>query len=49
MKTKYSEPTDYIPKDIRKELGLGEFADQNKDEKKEREEANKKLREYVNK
>ena len=28
---KYTEPTDYIPKSIRKELGLGEF---NKDTKK---------------
>lgn len=28
---KYSEPTNYIPKNIRKELGLGEF---NKDVQK---------------
>ena len=25
-KVKYTEPTDYIPKSIRKELGLGEYA-----------------------
>jgi len=31
-KIKYTEPSDYIPKEIRKELGLGEFA--KKEEKK---------------
>lgn len=25
-KVRYSEPADFIPKDVRKELGLGEFA-----------------------
>lgn len=25
-KVRYSEPVDFIPKNIRKELGLGEFA-----------------------
>ena len=39
-KIDYSEPTDYIPKDIRKKLGLGEFAKTekpNEDDKKKRE------------
>ena len=30
----YSEPADYIPKSIRKELGLGEFAKEKTDTKK---------------
>jgi len=36
-KINYSEPKDYIPKDLRKKYGLGEFAQQEepkKDEKK---------------
>ena len=28
--TRYKEPDDYIPKEIRKKYGLGEFAKQNK-------------------
>lgn len=33
-KNKYTEPTDYIPKEIRKELGLGEYnTDTNEKEK----------------
>lgn len=48
MRSKYTEPTDYIPKNIRKELGLGEYAEKPKDEKKSKDEANKKLRDYVN-
>ncbi|MCR5212184.1 MAG: hypothetical protein K6C41_06500 [Lachnospiraceae bacterium] len=32
-KTTYSEPADYIPKDIREKLKLGEFNDDNKPEK----------------
>lgn len=46
-KTKYTEPSDYIPKDIRKELKLGEFADEKK--AKENRDLNKKFRDYVNK
>ena len=29
MAFKYSEPTDYIPKSVRKELGIGEFKKDN--------------------
>lgn len=39
-KIDYSEPTDYIPKDVRKKLGLGEFAKEekpNEDDKKKKE------------
>lgn len=32
-KVKYVEPTEYIPKHIRKELGLGEYANKNEDKK----------------
>ena len=45
-KAKYIEPTDYIPKAIRKELKLGEYAED--EEKKEKRELNKKIRNYVN-
>ena len=35
-KNKYTEPTDYIPKEIRKELGLGEYnTDENEKEIKD--------------
>lgn len=47
-KNKYTEPTDFIPKEIRKELGLGEYNTDvnNTDDKNiERENANNKLRE----
>lgn len=37
-KLEYSEPKDYIPKDIRKELGLGEFAKDTKEEEKKKKE-----------
>ena len=30
----YAEPTEYIPKSIRKELGIGEFAKEKTDTKK---------------
>jgi hypothetical protein len=35
-KIKYAEPAEYIPKDLRKKYGLGEFAKETpkKDEKK---------------
>ena len=39
-KINYSEPKDYIPKDLRKKYGLGEFAKEeapNKDEKRAKE------------
>ena len=37
-KIDYSEPKDFIPKDIRKQLGLGEYANEPKqDEKKKKE------------
>lgn len=39
MAFKYSEPDDFIPKSIRKELGLGEF---NKDVKKKTTQKSKK-------
>lgn len=32
-KVKYVEPAEYIPKHIRKELGLGEYAKKTKDKK----------------
>lgn len=32
-KVKYIEPEGYIPKDLRKKYGLGEFADTNTDTK----------------
>lgn len=33
MKTPYKEPREYIPEDIRKELKIGEYAEDNKKEK----------------
>lgn len=33
-KVSYSEPTDFIPKDVRKKFGLGEYADTKKTTKK---------------
>lgn len=47
-KAKYSEPDDYIPKDVRKRLKLGEYAEDEKaaDEKKKAE--NQAFRDYVN-
>ena len=46
-KTKYAEPTDYIPKSIRKELKLGEYAEEETESKKEKRELNKEIRDYV--
>ena len=46
-KTKYKEPSDYIPKDIRKQLKLGEFAEEKKAEEKSRD-LNKEFRDYIN-
>jgi len=40
-KVTYKEPTDYIPEDVRKELKLGEYAEQEEDE-------NTRFRDYVN-
>ena len=44
-KINYSEPKDYIPKELRKKYGLGEFADEPKKtedpKKKENEEVRK--------
>ena len=45
-KNKYTEPTDYIPKNIRKELKLGEYAEEKEDNKKR--DLNKAFRDYVN-
>ena len=41
----YSEPDDYIPKSVRKEMKLGEYAD---DQEQEKEKANKEIRNFVN-
>ena len=52
-KEKYIEPVDFIPKDIRKKLKLGEYNDevypQEDSKKKENRDLNKKIRDYVNK
>lgn len=45
-RAKYTEPDNYIPKDIRKELKLGEFAEEEKEEKKERDAMNKEFHNY---
>lgn len=47
-KAKYTEPSDFFPKEIRKEFGLGEFAKPEKTEKKKKDDMNKQFREYVN-
>lgn len=44
--SKFTEPDDYIPKEIRKELKLGEFAEDEKE--KEDKKLNKEFRDYVN-
>ena len=48
---KYVEPVDYFPKEIRKEFGLGEFAEEAPKEKNEKEtrELNEELRNSGNK
>lgn len=33
-KVKYSEPTNYFPKSVRKEFGLGEYAEKSTTKKK---------------
>ena len=43
-KVDYSEPKDYIPKSIRKELGLGEFAKDEPKKKTEKDKENEELR-----
>lgn len=40
----YSEPTEFIPKEVRKKFKLGEFAEP---EEQEKEKANKEIRDYV--
>lgn len=47
-KNKYTEPVEYIPKAIRKELGIGEF-DTSDEKEAEKERANKGFRDYVKK
>lgn len=47
-RVKYTEPSDFIPKSIRKELKLGEFAEDEKKEKENRD-LNQAFRDYVNK
>lgn len=50
-KNKYTEPTDYIPKEIRKKLKIGEFDDEpvknNKKDEKERSISNEEFRKYL--
>lgn len=47
-RAKYTEPTDFIPKDIRKEFKIGEFAENaEKKDKKERSISNEEFRNYV--
>ena len=47
MKANYVEPDDYIPKEIRKKYGLGEYAKKETEEKKRK--LNEDFRNYVNK
>ena len=45
---KYTEPTNYFPKDVRKEFKLGEFAEKPETkEKKERNVTNEDFRKYL--
>ena len=46
-KAKYTEPTDYIPKEIRKELKIGEFAEEEKKEPEKKKDLNKEIRDFV--
>ena len=47
-KAKYIEPTDYIPEEIRKELKLGEFAEEEeKREPKKQREIDEKIRNHI--
>ena len=43
-KINYSEPKDYIPKDLRKKYGLGEFAPQEPKQDEKRAKENEELR-----
>ena len=47
-KTKYTEPTEYIPKEIRKELKIGEFAEDKEKKTDNKRDLNKEFRDYVN-
>ena len=50
-KTKYPEPTDFIPKEIRKEMKIGEYDDtakKGKKDNKERSVSNEEFRKYLN-
>lgn len=47
-KPKYVEPADYFPASLRKEFGLGEYAEDTEEEEKRAKE-NKDFRDYVNK
>ena len=44
----YVEPDDFIPEDIRRELKIGEFAEEKEDTAKENARANKQIRDFVN-
>lgn len=46
----YSEPADFFPKEILKKYGLGEYNKEAQEERKKREaqEANKRIRDFVN-
>ena len=43
-KINYSEPKDYIPKELRKKYGLGEFAKDEPKKKTEKDKENEELR-----
>ena len=48
-KTNYTEPVDFIPEDIRKKYGLGEYnTDETPAEKDEKRDLNNKIRDFVN-
>lgn len=47
-KISYSEPDDYFPKDIRKKMKIGEFAEQPKKEEKGKKISNEEFRNYLN-
>lgn len=43
-KINYSEPQDYIPKELRKKYGLGEFANEEEKSKEQRAKENEEVR-----
>ncbi len=47
VKTSYQEPADFFPKELRKELKMGEYAEDESEKKKKDE--NKAFRDFVNK